>query len=233
LKYLYYDGEWILDTIDAAPDVGRFASAAINPKTMQPAVAYYDLTNHRLKFAQRLADFTWQIQVVDETGDVGYYPNLVFDKDGKANISYQDLGKQRLRFATFDGIFWQLSTIANSPGNTTWFPALSKYLEKEFSIVYIDHGKVFYLSSKTLPDPANYDPHSGGGCFVATAAFGSLAANTVCNLTSIRDRITNSSTVGQSLVSLYYSTSPNAAEAEKRSPAFRALVRNWLSSFSR
>ncbi|MDZ7816271.1 MAG: kelch repeat-containing protein [Planctomycetota bacterium] len=89
LKYLYYDGEWILDTIDSTPDVGRFCHAALDPISGQPAVAYYDLTNSRLKYAIRRPDFTWNIQVVDDTGDVGYYPNLVFDKTGKPSISYQ------------------------------------------------------------------------------------------------------------------------------------------------
>ncbi len=230
LRYLYYDAEWILDTVDGTPDCGRFCQAAINPATGHPGVVYYDLSNHRLKFAQRQTDFTWNIQVVDATGDVGYYPNLLYDDEGKPRISYQDVGRQRLKFALFDGIFWQISVLAEGEGNVGWMPALSSYGEGEMSIIYLDNGAIKYISSKPEPDEESIAASraGSGGCFVATAAFGSMSASSVRALTELRDAGLAACGTGSALVSLYYAVSPAPARAEGGSPALRALMRELL-----
>ncbi|WP_231511877.1 hypothetical protein [Chondromyces apiculatus] len=59
-------------------DVGLWTSIAIGPDG-QPAVAYYDRTNRRLKFAQLTAG-SWAVSVVQEVvrGDIGRYAKLVF-----------------------------------------------------------------------------------------------------------------------------------------------------------
>ncbi len=233
LRYMYFDLEWIMDTIDGIPDVGRFCNAGVNPTTGRPEVVYYDLANRSLKYARRLPDFTWDIQTVDATGDVGYYPNISFDNNGKPNICYQDLGQQRLRFATFDGINWQLSTIAESTGNTNWFPALAKYLEQEFSVVYLDNSQMRYLSSQKFVDMNDFVVGKGGGCFVATAAFGTMASDSVRALTGTRDALLSASCTGASVLELYYSSSVSATRAETSSAALRAIVREWLMPFSR
>ncbi|MDZ7816272.1 MAG: CFI-box-CTERM domain-containing protein [Planctomycetota bacterium] len=90
-----------------------------------------------------------------------------------------------------------------------------------------------YLSSRKFVDPENYETGGGGGCFVATAAFGSMATASVEGLTSMRDDNVLSSATGTGLLELYYELSPAPARAEGRSPAFSALVREWLSELSR
>ncbi|MDZ7815340.1 MAG: CFI-box-CTERM domain-containing protein [Planctomycetota bacterium] len=68
----------------------------------------------------------------------------------------------------------------------------------------------------------------GGGCFVATAAFGSMAANTVSGLTSVRDFVLAASRCSASLVELYYYTGSHAANALRSSNATRAFIRDLL-----
>ncbi|HZO12522.1 MAG TPA: hypothetical protein VFB62_04670, partial [Polyangiaceae bacterium] len=69
-------------------DVGLWTSIAIAPDG-NPAVAYYDATNHALRFTQRGPDGSWQAGEVQrvERGDVGRYAKLAFI-GGQAHIAY-------------------------------------------------------------------------------------------------------------------------------------------------
>ncbi|MDZ7815178.1 MAG: PKD domain-containing protein [Planctomycetota bacterium] len=75
------------------------------------------------------------------------------------------------------------------------------------------------------PLPSN---GGGGGCFVATAAFGSLATDSVEALTTVRDSALASSVTSDTLTGLYYSVSPAVANELAASDAVRALMRRLL-----
>lgn len=69
----------------------------------------------------------------------------------------------------------------------------------------------------------------GGGCLVATAAFGTEMAPQVQYLREIRDNTVMSTGSGVAFMSgfnsLYYSISPQIADMERENPLFRELVR--------
>jgi len=67
----------------------------------------------------------------------------------------------------------------------------------------------------------------GGGCFIATAAFGSLSASSVDSLCSVRDSFVSGSTSGSNLVSMYYLVSPAVAGSMNNS--IRAVARKLLN----
>jgi len=63
--------------------------------------------------------------------------------------------------------------------------------------------------------PTGIEPTSdggGGGCFIATAAYGSYAAPCVQILRKVRDRFLLTNTIGKSFVSMYYKYSPPLAD---------------------
>ena len=66
---------------------------------------------------------------------------------------------------------------------------------------------------------------SDPGCFIATAAYGSLMEPHVRILRDFRDRFLLDNTVGNRLVSLYYTYSPPIADFIKKHDNLRAMVR--------
>ncbi len=71
---------------EAGPDVGFYTSITAGADG-QPRVAYYDVTNKDLKYAERTADGTWVNHVVDSVGDVGLYTTIEFSSN-KLRIAY-------------------------------------------------------------------------------------------------------------------------------------------------
>ncbi|ABK78404.1 copper binding protein, plastocyanin/azurin family [Cenarchaeum symbiosum A] len=80
------------------------------------------------------------------------------------------------------------------------------------------------------PDDAGQGPEpSGGGCLIATAAYGSELAPQVQQLREIRDNAVMGTESGRAFMGafnqVYYAFSPAIADMERESPVFREAVR--------
>ena len=86
-------------------------------------------------------------------------------------------------------------------------------------------GRVIRIGTQ---EAVNEDPTGasleGGGCFVATAAFGSYSSNTVLRLCEVRDTVLGGTASGTALTDLYYGVSPRVAAALRESASLRKLV---------
>ena len=100
-------------------------------------------------------------------------------------------------------------------------------------------GQVFdYDGARDLacPEPARAAPPAqaspaepgGGGCLIATAAYGTELAGRVQSLREVRDSTVMSTASGSAFMSAfnhaYYAVSPAVADAERQSPQLRAAV---------
>jgi hypothetical protein len=72
------------------------------------------------------------------------------------------------------------------------------------------------------------DAVSGGGCFIATAAYGSNMDRHVKILTKFRDRRLLTNTIGRSILDAYDKFSPSVANYLHKHPFARAVVRYAL-----
>ena len=104
--------KWSIETVDSQGDVGMHTSLAFD-SAGNPAISYYDATNHDLKYAHWNGT-GWNIQTVDSSGDVGYSTSLAFDALGNPAIAYEDRGNHLLKYAHWNGTAWDIETVDSS-----------------------------------------------------------------------------------------------------------------------
>jgi len=75
---------------------------------------------------------------------------------------------------------------------------------------------------------ATHTPSPSGGCFIATAAYGTPAAEQIDVLREFRDSVLLESTTGSIFVSLYYQFSPPVADFIAGNELLRTLVKEFL-----
>lgn len=69
----------------------------------------------------------------------------------------------------------------------------------------------------------------GGGCFIATAAYGTSTAHEINVLRSFRDNVLMKESAGRSFISFYYRVSPTIAKMISKSGALKFATRILLA----
>jgi len=117
-------------------------------------------------------------------------------------------------------------TIHGLNENETYYFVLTAYDVDGYESAYSDEVS-FNSGDDATSDGggATYDGGGGGGCFIATAAYGSLMAPHVKILCEFRDRILLPNRFGKSFVDFYYKHSPPAANFIAEHGDLRAMVR--------
>lgn len=96
------------------------------------------------------------------------------------------------------------------------------------------------LPTSAIPDqkmdtepPQERQAQGGGGCLIATAAYGTELASQVQTLREIRDNTILSTESGAAFIStlntFYYSFSPTVADLERESPTLRTMIRGAIT----
>ncbi len=86
----------------------------------------------------------------------------------------------------------------------------------------LHYGHLTLAEAPVVEDGGN---GGGGGCFIATAAYGTEMAEEVKTLTKFRDDVLLKTIAGKEFVELYYAISPPIAEFIRNKPIFRAITR--------
>ena len=105
-------------------------------------------------------------------------------------------------------------------------------LETTYFTINVGEGKT--------SSPTQEGNNEGGGCLIATAAFGSEMSPQIQQLREIRDNVVMETSAGKSFMTgfnqIYYSFSPAVADYERENPVFKEVVKvtltPMLTSFS-
>jgi hypothetical protein len=143
--------------------------------------------------------------------------------DGTTMFFYPGSGSTVVNLvATPDSSSWEfvnwtgdVSTIAAVNNATTTITINPDVDHKDYEI------KANFQVKSTTPPPS-------GGCFIATAAYGTSTAKQLDVLRAFRDDVLLKSTPGSRLVDLYYRTSPPIANFISEHNVVRTLVRELL-----
>jgi peptidyl-prolyl cis-trans isomerase B (cyclophilin B) len=110
----------------------------------------------------------------------------------------------------------------------TSMPSSQKFTTPESEVIVLDDN-FSETEEASTDESASNGSQSGGGCLIATAAFGSEMAPQVQFLREIRDNIVLQTESGTSFMTafnqFYYSFSPTIADYERENPVFKESVK--------
>jgi len=134
-------------------------------------------------------------------------------------VNHPLLGGYMVYYGTYSGDYdvsldvgnWTSCTIADVEENETYYFAVTAYStegeESDFS------NEVSHSSSNSSKD--DFDVGIGGGCFIATASFGSSVDPQVSHLKDSKDEYSLKNAVGKWLVKQYHRYGPHSANSFK------------------
>jgi hypothetical protein len=142
----------------------------------------------------------------------------------------------RFTYKKSAGLFWSNTDWVSKSESGTYakvLTGLDSNTEYEFKAQLKHNGTEIEIEGTTLQfttdKPSTPPPWgSGGGCFIATAAYGTPTAEQIDVLREFRDVVLLKSTVGSQFVALYYRLSPPVADFIAGNELLRTLVREFL-----
>jgi hypothetical protein len=148
------------------------------------------------------------------------------------NYTVGNFSPVQVRFAykKSAGLFWSNTDWASKAGSGTYaapLTGLSSNTEYDFTAQLKYNDTVIEIEGTTLQFTTG-TPSPSGGCFIATAAYGTPTAKQIDVLREFRDVVLLKSTVGSQFVALYYQLSPPIADVIAGNELLRTMVRELL-----
>ncbi len=204
----YIGVERISNSISEIEALEVIDPATISNFANKPADLIFGLFSSRLRLNQAGATATVRIYFSGgiSQGDIFYkYDSINGWYDYSEHTTFNDNG-QSVTLELQDGGYGDSDGLANG--------------------IIVDPGGI--ASGSTVDGASVGDTGAGGGCFIATAAFGSIMERHVRILCEFRDQCLLKSKIGKKFVDFYYKTSPPIADYLRMHPVPKKAVRYAL-----
>jgi len=156
------NNSWIKQPIFNSVIAPTWSSLVFDDKN-RPSVVLNDAEYGEVKYVGWLPPPpAANLEIVDEQGNVGKYPSMIFDKTNQPLISYYDESNQDLKFASKSGSGW-FKQIVDADGNTGNYSSIQQNKSGVIGIVYNNStvGMVKYASTDYKFDETTYSNISG------------------------------------------------------------------------
>ncbi|MGD8566211.1 MAG: hypothetical protein PVF96_07690 [Candidatus Bathyarchaeota archaeon] len=130
---------WIIETVDAALDVGHYCSIALDSDD-SPHISYHDYHWQNLKYATIsliMPGPKWAITQIDAIQMVGEFTSLALDSNDRPHISYYDEGYDDLKYTRWTGSTWAIETV-DASGDVGYYTSLALDSNDRPHISYLD-----------------------------------------------------------------------------------------------
>jgi Bacterial Ig-like domain (group 3) len=215
--------------ISGRADFTTLASSAANPSSL--IVEYSGDANYRASVSNPLNDTLriGDIVLASEPFPVQAGVNTRFTA---TTISGVPVPVATYTFKADGRLIATITDSANGSASTDYTPLASDGVVT--AVREPASGDINYTLSKetslmVTSDALGGGSESGGGCFIATAAYGSYLHPHVQTLRRFRDQVLMTSGVGRAVVAAYYKYSPGLARHIERDPAARVAARVTLT----
>jgi hypothetical protein len=157
-----------------------------------------------------------------------YSPSFAWDKNTEPDLAgYRVFYKEKGQNYDFNNPAWEgtatTCTLSGLNDNTTYY-----FVARAYDIYGNESENSVELSGPNGGVTINSgDGGGGGGCFIATAAFGSIIDPHVKLLRRFRDRFLLTNVPGKIFVRLYNEFSPSIADVISKQKRLRMIVR-WI-----
>jgi alpha-tubulin suppressor-like RCC1 family protein len=164
---------------------------------------------------------------------VGYDHFGQCDVGGWTNITQVAAGGVHTVGLKSDGTVVAVGENGNGPCDVSGWTDITQVAAGDYHTVGLkSDGTVVAVGGTVLEDephgPEERDNGGVGGCFIATAAYGTPLAEEIQILRECRDEYLLTNPLGQALVDFYYRVSPPIAELITEHPGLKPIVRAGL-----
>jgi hypothetical protein len=120
----------------------------------------------------------------------------------------------------------KLCVLVSERGDGRWFHVEKlPFTVQDDGLMWVQVHHLTTVGVDEVAEASSAEGGSGGGCFIATAAYGSYFEQHVKILRQVRDDILLPSAIGRFFVKTYYRTSPPIADFIADHDSLRAMVR--------
>ena len=212
--YAQSDYEQVISSSDNTLDIGFYTIPPI-PNVSDKTTLKIDFINPSTKKIQEHVDYT--VKITKDNGRTNVFgpTSLIHTSEGdvKIPVQFQQEGMHDITI-TMEGILFQPIPV-------------------EIAVIPLMVGQDPKTETNTTQNSDDNEEMGGGGCLIATAAYGTELSPQVQFLREIRDNTVMSTAYGISFMtgfnSLYYSFSPTIANLERENPIFKDTVRAFIT----